>query len=95
MKMLSNEMKIGETKEVVTEFEGNPGYIIMREFGEFIVACGEDFEYDEIETLLIEMPENDYHKFDGSTPVAIYEVVETSEIDDTQNVLKATIKRVK
>lgn len=89
-KMLNELLNVGEEGPVVTKFEGNPGYTQILEFGEFLVCEGIDFEFEDIETVLVEMPENDYRKFDGYNQVAIYEVVDFNEDDNI-----TYIKRIK
>lgn len=89
-KMLNELLNVGEEKAVVTNFEGNPGYTQVIGYGEFLVCEGIDFGFEEIGTILVEVPENDYRKFDGQNQVAIYEVIDFDEDD------KVTyIKRIK
>ena len=89
-KMLNEILNVGEERAVVTKFEENPGYTQVLEFGEFLVCEGIDFNFEEIETVLVEMPENDYRKFDGYNYVAVYEVV---NFDLDSNI--TYIKRIK
>ena len=90
MKMLSDEMSVGSVKEITTHFEGNPGYTIVLGYGEMLIGESVDFvsdfeddsEVEPFESILCEMPENDYHKYDGDNCTALYGVRRSEETTD-------------